>query len=767
MMRKLWAPAFALLVAGAAPGAERRVTILQTTDLHGHAAGAGHVGAGPADLGGYARIAGYVEQVRASCGHPVLLVDSGDWSMGTLYDLTLARRPLALRFADALRYDCITLGNHEFDHTSAGLAGTLRAADPGSGLRTPIVASNLEAHGDPDLTPFVGPGKAIRGSLVKTLPNGLRVGFIGLMGLDAAGVAPGAAPVRFTDYSRDYARVQEQVDRLRAQGCRLIVALDHAGTDAEGRTGEDIELARHVSGIDVIASGHAHNPLDSARTVRNGAWATRIFCAGAFGGNVARMDLAFPEGPGAPRLEASGNLAMTDAALAGLDPPARPDPAIAALVAGADLELNRDLAPVFTRLARFRDYAPDDPARGIYHPVASCARALRSNGRDPMPAPNGLGDLCADALRATANGLPAGADPTPCTAAALATGELRGALEAGPAITFADLYGLLPLGRSPDPAQRATTGEPLVSGYVEAGALRALCAMQLLAQSGLAGTDDYVNLSGFGYTLNTPETAAFFAWASAATALRRTLQRAAEGSVPAAQALAALSGQAGDQGAALLRAADAGNPYAAAMVRLDDPDPARIPEHLDLLAQLARAQAQDPAGGSGPGLEALVLARAMAAIGPLSGFSPADPACTGPARPLAPGRQRIVLDRYLLLMVDSVRCRYGFDAAVYQSARGGRTLSGTPDGLKAILENRISLDPGGAFQEVKGWMALLAYLTRGAPFRGGRIPPGYDSTGDFNQFPAFGAAVRIRNAAYPRRRIAALAALAAALGSAP
>src|SRR5207245_10313875 len=110
------------------------ITILQTTDLHDHANGSGHVGldvdpsTGTSAVGAYARISAYVNYVRATAGHPVILVDSGDWTMGTLYDLTLASRPLALFFLTAMRYDAVTLGNHEFDYTPRGLAGMIAAA---------------------------------------------------------------------------------------------------------------------------------------------------------------------------------------------------------------------------------------------------------------------------------------------------------------------------------------------------------------------------------------------------------------------------------------------------------------------------------------------------------------------------------------------------------------------------------------------------------------------------------------------------------------
>ncbi len=71
----------------------------------------------------------------------MVLVDSGDWTMGTLYDLTLSSRPLGLMFLDLMKYDCVTLGNHEFDYSPKGLAQMFSSAQSAFGFRTPIVAS--------------------------------------------------------------------------------------------------------------------------------------------------------------------------------------------------------------------------------------------------------------------------------------------------------------------------------------------------------------------------------------------------------------------------------------------------------------------------------------------------------------------------------------------------------------------------------------------------------------------------------------------------
>ncbi len=282
---------FAIATSVAAQNTSRRrgvnpvtsddITILQTTDLHHHANGSGHVGldvdpsTGMSTIGAYARIFAYANYVRTTAGHPVILVDSGDWTMGTLYDLTLASRPLALFFLSAMRYDCVTLGNHEFDYTPRGLAQMIAAARSAFAFQTPIVASNMNLAGNSDLAPYFGIGKAIQPTYLEQLSNGMKVGFLGLMGEEAAIDAPASAPVTFAPLSTNYAAIQSVVDDLRnGQGAQIVIALSHSGTNASGTAGEDIELARHLRGIDVIASGHTHTPLAAAHAVTNGSWTT-------------------------------------------------------------------------------------------------------------------------------------------------------------------------------------------------------------------------------------------------------------------------------------------------------------------------------------------------------------------------------------------------------------------------------------------------------------------------------------------------------------
>jgi 5'-nucleotidase/UDP-sugar diphosphatase len=759
-----------------------RLTILQTTDLHHHANGADHVGldvdpvTGRGATGSYARIAAYVHQVRASTTHPVLLVDSGDWTMGTLYDLTLGKQPLALRFLDLLRYDCVTLGNHEFDYSSKGLAQILAAAQGSFGFRTPIVASNLRLNGDADLAPFVGQHKAIHSIRVQELSNGLKVGYIGLMGKAAAVDAPAAAPVSFLDFSADHAFVQGLVDELRnRREVDVVIALSHSGTDPSGISGEDVELARHVTGIDVIASGHSHTPLPAARAVTNGTWTTQIIDAGAFGTNVFRIDLTVDRSARRTTLDAASNVAMNDASLSALRPGLGADPLTSLIVQLADHQLNVDLGPFFSQT--FPDYDPANLGKGIYHPVGSTAQDLVSNSVGPVPAPNGLGNLAADAVRSVPNGIIAqtlaavGGNPanlpafdfTPFQAAAVASGVLRGGLKAGVPLSFADIYDLLPLGISPDSTQALPVGYPLVSAYLDLADVKKLGALQLVVQTNLASSDFYLNLSGLRFGFDSAALKVYFKYATAAGVLQVASGKAANGSSSASQALGALSSLGTDGGAALLGAFAAGNPYAAAMVRLNDPAPAQFAGNLAALGQVAAAAAADGAAGTNS-VSALIVSKAVAAVDSVSGFAPGDAANVGPAAPLGgTSRVRVAVDLFAVLLLGAVQSQFGVAIAPFQSATGPALLSSSD--LPGVLAHRIDAAPAAAgVQELKEWMALLSYLETGL---GGSISPAYASTPDFTQFGSFGPAVQIRSATYPIASIGQFLGTLAALQNGP
>src|SRR6185369_3511603 len=135
----------------------------------------------------------------------------------------------------------------------------------------------------------------------------------------------------------------------------------------------------------------------------------------------------------------------------------------------------------------------------------------------------------------------------------------------------------------------------------------------------------YLNMSGLKYGLKPAETYTYFKYATAAAVLQ--IVSGKTGSSPAAaQALSALFALGSDHGAALLTAAGAGNSYAAAMVKLNDPNPdaAQTAVNLSTMGEVASTAIFGTAAVSG-----LVVSKAVNAIDTISGFAVSDATNTG------------------------------------------------------------------------------------------------------------------------------------------
>lgn len=253
--------------------AEEALTVLFTHDMHSNFESvkyeeAGHIGY----IGGYARLMSAIN-AQKELDKDALLLDAGDFSMGSVYQTIFMSTAPELRIMGRMGYDAVTFGNHDFDYRADGLADCLNAAKESNDPLPQIVQSNMSFPVDKE-----GNLTASLSKLMKAADNygvkdytifekkGIRIGVFGIMGAESADMAP-MSEVVFDDQIKNAKRVvsilkeQEKVD--------LIICLSHSGTNNNDKVSEDETLAAKVSGIDLIISGHTHTKYSTPLIVGN------------------------------------------------------------------------------------------------------------------------------------------------------------------------------------------------------------------------------------------------------------------------------------------------------------------------------------------------------------------------------------------------------------------------------------------------------------------------------------------------------------------
>tara|TARA_Y100001951_G_scaffold98454_1_gene99291 strand:- start:2478 stop:4394 length:1917 start_codon:yes stop_codon:yes gene_type:complete len=252
--------------------AERSFTILHSNDWQSRLLGFGPNNAySPATLnddetvGGVARLATLLQQRRSAAGEePVLLLDGGDFTMGTLFHTISREMGSELRLMSELGYDAAVIGNHEFDFRPAGLAAMISAAHKVEGdALLPLLSSNMRfdpaSKADDSLQAHFEAGRILPYKLIER--GGIRFGLFGLLGNNAVAVSPMIQPLTFAD---PVATARETVAKLREEGAEVVILLSHMGVtqQADGSwRGEDVELVEQVPGIDIVVGGHSHVAL--------------------------------------------------------------------------------------------------------------------------------------------------------------------------------------------------------------------------------------------------------------------------------------------------------------------------------------------------------------------------------------------------------------------------------------------------------------------------------------------------------------------------
>ncbi len=192
-------------------------------------------------------MAALVRQTRDRHPH-VLFLHAGDMVQGSLY-YTLFHGQAEARVFNAMGLDVMASGNHEFDRGAGGILPLLNHAD------FPVVSANMDVSGDPDLAGRIAP------YVIKQV-DGVPVAVIGLLTRDLAQMSSPPDTLRMHMVIQT---AQKTIDRLTAQGIRIIILLTHIGYEQDQRVGSS------VTGADIIVGGHSHTLLGNFKDLGVGA----------------------------------------------------------------------------------------------------------------------------------------------------------------------------------------------------------------------------------------------------------------------------------------------------------------------------------------------------------------------------------------------------------------------------------------------------------------------------------------------------------------
>ena len=347
-----------ITVSGSADGPRRvQVTILSTTDLHGNILPIDYYTNKP-DARGLAKVATIIRASRKENPN-LLLLDSGDTIQGTpleyvhnkINNIPTDTMMLAM---NALKYDAMTVGNHEYNF---GLK-VLRKAQ--SEAKFPWLSANTYRKGTDEtyFTPYI----------LKEV-NGVRVGVLGLT-TPAIPNWENAENYEGMEFRNPVSEARKWVAILREkEHVDLVVIAVHMGIGVDLLTGEArpgeqpheneaIEIAQQVAGVDIILMGHTHrdipslvikgpvvcHPLgDVALFQQCSSKDVLLAQANYWGKNVSRVDIYFERSEG-ENLKSPWCIMARSSRSIPIDDKVEVDPEIAAIGAPYDVEAQRWLA---------------------------------------------------------------------------------------------------------------------------------------------------------------------------------------------------------------------------------------------------------------------------------------------------------------------------------------------------------------------------------------------------------------------------------------
>ena len=242
-------------------------------------------------IGGFARVATVIAERRKArqAQGPVLVLDDGDYSMGTAFGAAIRETGGELQLLFQMGYDATTFGNHDFDLGPAGLGKAISVAAK-AGRIPAVLAANTNFTGN-DAT-LSEPQRLVKEGVIRRYTvierGGLRFGLFGVIGKEAIFYATGAGAVSFSDAveaAKDMVTVLRETEKV-----DVVICLSHSGLvegkDGTVTDGDDVRLAKAVPGIDVVVGGHSHTALHKAIIVND---RTPVVQAGKYSEHVGEL----------------------------------------------------------------------------------------------------------------------------------------------------------------------------------------------------------------------------------------------------------------------------------------------------------------------------------------------------------------------------------------------------------------------------------------------------------------------------------------------
>lgn len=453
-------------------GAGKQLDILFLHDTHSHLNSFLTVENGTdVTLGGFAQIKTLINETKETNPN-ALVLDAGDFSMGTLVQTIFHTDAPELRMLGALGCDVTTLGNHEFDYRSSGLAGALQAA---AQSKDPVPAmalcnidwETMEAEGltpEQQLLKDAFDAYGMKDYVVVT-KGSVRIAVLGVFGIDSLACAP-TCVLKFKDASEAASAVVEEIRAK--EDVDMIVCVSHSGTSEDSKKSEDEILAKAVPEIDLIISGHTHTAL--SQPIRHGN--TYIVSCGEYGKNLGSLSMT---------QMSDGRWSMDSYELLPITQSISPDAPTQELIDSLMEKVDSGYLAGFG-YERTQVLAQND------------IKFATSSDLYEIHTEHNLGNLLADAFAYTVNhaDIPDGA---PVDVAIVPSGCVRDTFATGD-ITVEDVFNAYSLGIGAD----GIPGYPLISIYLTGAELKTGAEIDASVSDFMGAARLY--LSGFHFTYN-------------------------------------------------------------------------------------------------------------------------------------------------------------------------------------------------------------------------------------------------------------------------